>query len=133
MLLLIMNIPGQVGKRELADFINSAHRGLLRWLPLPNKPTLKRCEIVRIDDRSSGTVEYHGLVSIHPLEASHRTMERLNGMHFLGRRVVVKPYCKRVHYKDRRRSHADLDQLPQERRRGDRRRPALVTHRLCRQ
>jgi hypothetical protein len=130
MLLFIMHIPGNTTKQELVDFVASARHRLLRWLPFFAIPTLAKCEIVQIVDSMQNTVEYHSLVSV---KAGHIAMERLNGAKFFGKPVQVKPYCRRSPYKDRRRQHADLDALVQERRRRDRRRPSLIIRsRHCR-
>ena len=123
MLLFIMHIPGNTTKQELANFVASARHKLLRWLPFVALPALGKCEIVQIVDRMQNTVEYHSLVSV---KAGHVVMERLNGAKFSGKPVQVKPYFKRSPYKDRRRRHADLDALVQERRQKDRRRPSLI-------
>ena len=123
MLLFIMHIPGNTTKQELMKFVASARQGLLRWLPSVALPKLVKCEVVQIVDRAQNTVEYHSLISV---KAGHMLMERLNGAKFFGRPVRVKPYFKRSPYKDRRRQHADLDALVQERRQRDRRRPSLI-------
>ncbi|MDJ0806149.1 MAG: hypothetical protein QNJ78_04880, partial [Gammaproteobacteria bacterium] len=126
MLLFIKDIPRYSTRKEIADFIASSRGQLGRFIPFVKSFTLEKCEILRLEDKREKTVEYHGLISVTPDKTCQALLERLNGAQLLGNRVEVRPYIKRSTYKDRRRLHADLELLPAERRRMDRRRPFLT-------
>lgn len=133
MLLFISHVPGNITKKELTEFIRSSGGHFWRLLPFIHQPTIAKCEILRIKDRLSDTIEYHGLISIRPIKTSASLLTRLDGERLSGKPVCVRQYYKRSTYKDRRRLHADLELLPEERRNIDRRRPFLVsTSRRCR-
>ncbi len=133
MLLFIKDIPRYSTSKEIARFIASARGVLGRFVPFVNSFSVEKCEILRLEDKRRKTVEYHGLVSIEPEKTCLALIDRLDGAIFFGKRVEVRPYYKRSVYKDRRHLHADLELLPRERRRQDRRRNALITRCLkCR-
>ncbi|MGD8590063.1 MAG: hypothetical protein PVG22_14650 [Chromatiales bacterium] len=127
MLLLIKHIPGYITKKELTTFIRSTRSMVWRLFPVFGGFSLEKCQILRIEDKQKQTVEYHCLVSVEPEKSCQVLLKKLNGALMFGRPVEVKPYAKRSPYKDRRRSHADLELLKVERRRNDRRRTFLST------
>jgi hypothetical protein len=127
MLLFIKDIPKYVSQKELKRSIARARGGLGMIFPFIKGFTLVKCEILRLEDRGKKTIEYHGLIGIEPEKICHSLIRRLNGTILFGKRVEVRPYIKRSVYKDRRRLHADLELLPQERRKRDRRRSLLYS------
>lgn len=133
MLLLIKGIPRYSTRKEIVNFIASSRGTLTRWIPFINSVSLGKCEILRVEDKDAETVEYHALISVEPDKSGEVLIRKLNGMLFHGKRVEVKSYTKRSTYKDRRRQHADLELLPRERRKQDRRRPYINVRTLkCR-
>ena len=127
MLLFIKDIPRYASQKELTRFITKARGKMGIIFPFLKGFTLVKCEILRLEDRGKKTVEYHGLIGVEPEKICPSLMRRLNGAILFGKRVEVRPYVKRSVYKDRRRFHADLELLPQERRRRDRRRSLLYS------
>ena len=127
MLLLIKHVPGYITKKELTKFIRSARSMVWRWFPVVGNISLDKCQILRIENKQSETIEYHCLVSIEPEKTCLTLLKKLDGAQLFGRPVEVKPYVKRSPYKDRRRFHADLELLKVERRVHDRRRSSLST------
>ena len=125
MLLFIMHLPGRCSRKELADLISSSRSRVWYLLPFVRRPSLAMCKILRVEDRENDTVEYHGVVSVHPKKFSHFVMAKLNGRILHGRPLKVRQYIKRSHYKDRRRHYMDLELLQNERRKKDRRRASL--------
>lgn len=128
MLLFFKDIPKYTSIKEINKFIVSSRGGLGKIFPFARGFTLVKCEILRLEDRRKKTIEYHGLIEIEPERVGRSLIARLNGGVLLGSRVEVRPFIKRSVYKDRRRLHADLELLPVERRRRDRRRPWLRSH-----
>ncbi len=133
MLLFIKDIPRYSTRKEITQFIASSRGAFGRFIPFVKSFTLEKCQILRLEDKQQDTVEYHGLVSIAPEKTCLALIDKLDGAVLSGKKVEVRPYIKRSAYKDRRRMHADLELLPQERRRQDRRRRVLTTRFLrCR-
>ncbi len=133
MLLFIKDISKFSSTKDFAKFIGSARGRVGKLFPFINSYSFEKCEILRIEDKLKGTMEYHGVLTVEPDKTCQTLINRLNGAVFLGKRVEVRPFIKRATYKDRRRLYADLELLPEERRRQDRRRRFLVSRWLnCR-
>ena len=125
MILFIGNIPAYSKERDFVRFLARVGSGLLNWMPFVPRLTLRKCQLLRIEDPQQRTVEYHGLVSIQPTKSAQDLLRKLNGRKFQGKPVEVRRYHKRSFRMDRRVIHADPSTLKQDRRHGDRRRPAL--------
>lgn len=122
MFLFVRRLPENVTSSELSRFVSSATSGWWHKLPFVNKPVVEKCEIIRIEDLEKESVEFHGLVLIQPAKVAVAIAKKLNGSKLHGKTMEVRKYFRRSPYKDRRRRHIDLEQLPTERRGQDRRR-----------
>jgi hypothetical protein len=127
MMLFIGHIPAHSTERDFMRFVTRFGNGLLSWVPFVSKPALRKCHILRIEDQLARSVEFHGLLSIQPSKSSQNLLQKLDGKQFNGKPVEVRRYYKRSFRMDRRIIHTESDSLPVERRRRDRRRPALNT------
>ena len=125
MLLFIKDIPKSSTSREIARFLEVSRGGLGRFIPFIKSISVEKCEIMRLEDTRNKIVEYHGLVTAQPEKSCLVLLERFKVGLLNGKRVEVRPFIKRSIYKDRRKLHADLELLPSERRKQDRRRHHL--------
>jgi len=126
MYIFVRRIPEGVSRRELTRFVDKATSSFWRRLPFVTHPQVEKCEILRIEDLETHSVEYHGLISVQPAKAALSLINRLNGERLHGKAVEVRKYYRRSSYKDRRRRYADGDELSfDDRRHKDRRRPRL--------
>ena len=66
----------------------------VRGIPLFDLCT--NCNILRITDRATGSVEYHGLVEVRPARIALQAIQILNGQEFGGRAIAVRRYRHRT-------------------------------------
>jgi hypothetical protein len=133
MLLFIKDIPRYSTSREIARFLEVSRGGLGKFIPFIKSISVDKCEILRLEDTRNKTVEYHGLISVQSEKSCLALLDRFKVGLFNGQRVEVRPFIKRSIYKDRRKLHADLELLPRERRKQDRRRHHLhIRYMRCR-
>lgn len=100
-----------------------SHWGLVS---LFRKHIVKRSKIIRIKDLKADSTEYHALVQVDSPVRAESIIENLDGKMIYGLYINSHRYHRRFTSRDRR-----LQQLatpsPGERRKGDRRRPSLIT------
>lgn len=123
MILFIPNIPADIKNDELRDFVNHAlqagfffHRQL---------GIITKLEELAIRDKTTDTVEYHGLIHVDNRQAGLRAIKKLNGKPFGNNTVEVREYATRMQENDRRLAFGpaplDISDIV-DRRIGDRRR-----------
>lgn len=125
MLVFIRMLPESVTVTDLAQFVDKAMQrpwsGLFR-----NRGNYDKLQIVKITDRDTQSIEYHGLLEIEPAEVALGAMKKLNNMRLKGQLVQVRRYFRRSPYLDRRGQMPGREELNFiDRRSGDRRRPHL--------
>ena len=119
MMLFLRGLPENLTRKELKAFIQSAVKSAGNR-SFSFKATVCTCTILRITDRSNGTVEHHGLVEVQPAKAAMQAIEELNGKELKGVPIEVRRYHHRTPLRDRRRNKIAYDQAEcrqQERRR----------------
>lgn len=119
MMLFLKGLPEKLTRRELKAFVQAAVSSASNRAFSFNA-NVCACSILRLTDRSSGSVEHHGLVEVKPAKAAMQAIEDLNGKEFNGVRIEARRYHHRTHLRDRRRNRIALDRT--ENRRDDRRR-----------
>jgi hypothetical protein len=124
-MLIIIEIPGHISSGALARKVTHAGARLWQQLPFFGKAHVKQCDILQAVDQESKSVNYMGLIAFDPPKMNKVVQKKLDGKVLFGRQVQVRPFVKRSPYRDRRKRYADLDRLPEERRKQDRRRTKL--------
>ena len=119
MQVFVGKLPRSVTRKNLRAFVESA----LEWrfpLPFRTRGEVRDGRIIVIHDHSTGEVERHGIVSIHPEKAAEQVIKRLNRTRFHGRRVRLHQYFSRKHGSprdtgERRRQNLDVKEelIPQ--------------------
>ncbi|MCW8921575.1 MAG: RNA-binding protein [Sedimenticola sp.] len=120
MWIIIQGIPLTTTQRELNQFLNNQLNGR-SWLGFNRNPAirLKSFSILKMTDRSSGTMECHGLAELETKKPDEETLQALNGHQLQGRTIAVRKY---YHRSSRRIAKRDANQglcspVQQERRR----------------
>ncbi|MCP3665065.1 MAG: RNA-binding protein [Gammaproteobacteria bacterium] len=126
MWVFIRYIPEKTSRKELNDFIHKGLRSGWMRLPMNIRGTVKRCEIMRIDDKDGKTTEFHGMVEIEPAKSGMKAIQRLDGNLLHGKPVIVRKYIHRSPHRDHRQTYTNmLDRGMVENRHNDRRRTHL--------
>ncbi len=123
--LFIHGLPGEVSNRELKSFV----RTKLGAEGLKTKTLFSElvgdCNILRITDPQSSTVEFHGLIEIRPAEAAMRAIDILNGTTYKSSALAIHRYQQRSplrqHQGPARDTQGSVQAMPQVKER----RPAL--------
>ncbi|MCB1857979.1 MAG: hypothetical protein KDI63_06895 [Gammaproteobacteria bacterium] len=125
MIVLILQIPETVTQESLCAFVETALRRI--WmLPVFKKGLLESCEIRRILDPHSGSVEYQALLHVADDRTGESLIKQLNGKSLEGREISARIYHQRSVRKDRRVNlPGPYDIAIVDRRQTDRRRPDL--------
>ena len=127
MWIVVSKLDGNTSSEQLWRFVARGLGPGLSFLRLPSRGQIRRCEILKVIDGKTNTIEYHGLVQIEPVKCALAAIARLNGSKFKGRTMQVKKYLRRAspdrrdHLQDRRGPHS------KERRHQDRRRPSKLS------
>jgi RNA recognition motif-containing protein len=109
--LFIKGLPESTTKsdiRSLFQRLKNRHWGL----PLTGKSALCSCDILRITNPISKSVEYHAMVEIHPAKLALRAIRELNGALIRGHPVELHRYHHRSPIRDRRREENELNAPP---------------------
>ncbi len=125
MKIFLRRIPANTSK---ADLWSTVQRAIApRWyFPLRRKGVIQGCHVLKIADRRSNRLEFHGLVDVEPEHAAVAAILKLNGRRLLGRVVEARPWQERSIERDRRQRPTEPSQLAfPERRRRERRRSDL--------
>ncbi len=96
MQIFIRKLPRGVNRKNLRAFVESA----LEWrfpLPFRTRGEVRDCRIIVIHDHSTGEMDRHGIVSVHPEKAAEQVIKRLNRSRLQGRRVQLHQYFSRKH------------------------------------
>ena len=125
MLVFIRMLPESVTVTDLEQFVDKAMQrswsGLFR-----NRGSYDKLQILKITDRDTQSIEFHGLLEIEPAEVALSVMKKLNNMRLKGQLLQVRRYFRRSPYLDRRGQMPGREELKfVDRRTGDRRRPHL--------
>jgi RNA recognition motif-containing protein len=96
MQIFIRKIPRGVTRKDLRAFVESA---LQLRIPLPfrTRGEVRDCRIIVIQDKNTGELDRHGIVSVHPEKAAEQVIKRLNRTRLNGRRVQLHQYFSRKH------------------------------------
>jgi hypothetical protein len=113
MVIFFRNIPGDTLHKELIAFIRPALKG--GFFKAQGKIT--KINIVALKDKDINFTEYHALVTIEPDPAALRTIRKLHGQPFKGKRVVVREYVRRSWKNDRRLACNYIEDAPTKERR----------------
>lgn len=125
-MVFIRNLPAGTRRQDLIMFIRQGLKSSLFGLSFLPHDELEDCHIIKITNKSAGTVEYHGIASIFPTHDINSIIQRLSGNKIRRRPLEVHRYFHRSPHNDRR-NPLSLTDLPEsaERRDNDRRRPHL--------
>lgn len=97
-------------------------QGILTW----RQGSLGSCDIVRVLDRDTGTIEYYGLIEMRPAKLALQVIRQLNGVSLQGRTLEVHRYHHRSLRHERRLAVAlTAAEIQPDRRQGERRRSDL--------
>ena len=101
MIIFVKGIPSSAQRQDLHDFIL---RGLQRrWLlPMFQKKSVDKCDILRIENMENQRFEYHGLVHVGDDRTGQALIKQLDGTRFGDREVEVRSYQQRTGQRDRR-------------------------------
>jgi len=124
MLIFVRLLPEAVTQGELRRFVERAIHSPWRSLFF-SRSKIRMAEIRKLVNRATGSVEYHGLVDIEPARGAVTAIRRLNLTPLKGKTVEVRKYYKRSALRDRRERSAP-EEVSENRRKRDRRRPNLV-------
>ncbi len=126
--IFIRRLPDGTGRKELIQFVEQGLKPSLFGLSFLPHDVLDDCHIIKIVNKSAGTVEFHGIADIWPRNDIEDVIQRLNGRSIRQRPLAVHRYYHRSPYNDRR-NHLSLIEsdtaINRERRDNDRRRPQL--------
>jgi RNA recognition motif-containing protein len=128
-MLVVTGLSDGVTRKELKSIfrhlIKSSWRA--RW---SGQGLIRSCDIVRITDRDTGKVEYHGLVELQPAKLALRAIRELSGTEIGGKPIKIRRYHRSPLHNQHR-------YVPEgesaERIRDDRRRPNLMVELVERQ
>ncbi len=92
-MLFVTGLSERVTRNELISIfrhlIKSSWR--TRWA---HRDPIRSCNIVRITDRDSGDVEYHGLVELQPAKLALSAIRELSGAEIGGNRIEIRRYFR---------------------------------------
>ena len=98
-MLVVTGLSDGVTRKELKSIfrhlIKSSWRA--RW---SGQGLIRSCDIVRITDRDTGKVEYHGLVELQPAKLALRAIRELSGTEIGGKPVRISRYQHRSPLRD---------------------------------
>lgn len=126
--IFIRRLPESLTRLDLIHFISSAIKPNWNIFGRTSSPAKFDCEIMRITDIDSQTVEYHGVAHFALSNEALAAISRLNGSVLKGKTMEVRKYFHRSPLRDRRMLTSSLP-LPnpiQEKRHEERRRPQLL-------
>lgn len=130
MIIFIRKIPKSAKRQDLCAFVSEGLHA--RWLlPMFQRKSVEKCDILRIENMETQLSEYHGLVYVNSDKTGQALIKHLNGSRFCDREVEVRIYRKRSARQDRRRRlNGSNDLVIMDRRRRDRRRQNLIIETL---
>ena len=123
MLIFIRLLPESVTQGELRRFVEKAIHSPWRSLFFA-RSKIRMAEIRKLVNRATGSVEYHGLVDVEPAKGAVTAIRKLHLTPLKGKTVEVRKYYKRSPLRDRR--EQGNEEVSENRRKRDRRRPNLV-------
>jgi len=121
MMLFLRGLPENLTRKELKAFVQESLKNRSNR-SFASKAHVCACSILRLTDRTSGSVEHHGLVEVQPARAAMQAIKDLNGKVLNGARIDARRYHNRTALRDRRRNrieHVQQDNRREERRRRD--------------
>jgi hypothetical protein len=122
MWIFIKGIPATTTPKALGQFLNK--RLNRNWMAQAFfEPEIRQCAILRITDRDTNSVEYHGLAEIESPKPDNSTIEQLSGQTLLGKKISIRKYYHRTTCDNP--WHQGTIDVVREIKRGDRRRPNL--------
>lgn len=126
--IFIRRLPESVTRLDLIHFISGALKPHWALFSAPPKTANVDCEIMRVTDIDSQTVEYHGIAHFAQPNEAMGVIARLNGTLLKGKQMEVRKFFHRSSLRDRR-IHSSSNPLPThvfEQRHEDRRRSQLL-------
>ncbi|MGR9116166.1 MAG: RNA recognition motif domain-containing protein [Gammaproteobacteria bacterium] len=126
MIVFLRRIPAGTKKYEISAFLDQALNGGL----FTKSGRIDDIQILKLRDKWSNSVEYHGLVRIEPEAAAKRVIKMLNRKPINGKPINVREYFLRNWHNDRRLRMNHFEAEIQERRKSDRRRNHLEIERV---
>ena len=108
MLLFIRMIPRSVTSGELDRFVRKG-MGSFWTRFLVRQEIAVRPKVIRITNRKTHSVEYHGIVDIEPATSAQAAIRRLNRTRLKGKRVEVRHFFRRSPLRDRRVGHLSVE------------------------
>ncbi|WP_396643643.1 hypothetical protein [Methylomonas sp. 2B] len=121
MILFIRNVPASTHLSELEAYVAPA----LKRRFLFGGARILKAEILVILDKTTHTLEYHGLVHIDSDKVGLRAIKSLKGQRFKNKLVLVREYHNRNWHNDRRQTYQATQALA-DKRVADRRRGASL-------
>lgn len=100
--IFIRRLPESVTRLDLIHFISSAIKPHWTLFGTASKPVKIDCEIVRVTDIDSQTVEYHGIAHFTKPNEAVDVIERLDGRFLKGKKMEVRKYFHRSPLRERR-------------------------------
>ena len=129
-MLFVTGLSDSVTRKDLKSIFRHLikSRWQARW---SGQGLIRSCDIVRITDRDTGNVEYHGLVELQPAKLALRAIRELSGTEIGGHPIEIRRYYHRSPLRDQLRYAPEGESV--ERVRDERRRPNLTIELVERQ
>lgn len=117
MIVFFKRLPTGTRKKDIEDFIADAVRGGV----FSRSGEIKHIAIIERRNPNLNVSDYHGVVTIEPDTVAERVIKKLNRAKFKGKPIEVRRYFIRNSANDPRNKNRMLDEVPDSRRRGERR------------
>jgi len=92
MVLCLGNLPADVTRNDLKGFVRDAVAQIIDGRRRRLNSYIKHCSILRLTDRSTGSVSHQGLVEIRPAKVALDVMDALEHRPFRGVQLQVRRY-----------------------------------------
>ena len=119
-------LPQDTTIRQISKVTLKGCKSRLGLSSLFKRNVIKRCKIIRIQDTKANITEYHAIVQVDSPITAGNIIDRLKGKTINGLHLNPHRYHRRYPSRDRR-NHQETPPNLLERRKGDRRRPHLIT------
>lgn len=117
MKIILKNIPAKTQRKDIKDFLEPTVKG--GWLNKTGE--IKSISILQLKSTRTRTINYHGLVEIHPDSVAERVIRKLHKKVMSGKFVAISEYKIRNQHKGLKNIKNNIQSNLQSRRIVDRR------------